>query len=372
MSKIDNSPFWVSGDDKGDGIGFRLNGLTPQRITTHAVELAWRSYPKRSDAVSYTYQDGGHSFWVVLFPSANRGNGATWVYDVATSLWHERDLLNEVSGASMGHPSWNHAYWNGFHVVGDWRSANLYQMDVGFYDNAGVPIIKTRRAPHISTELEMTRFDKFTLDVENGVSAQGQTPIYLQSPNGSVWQIGVTDAGLLTTNATAIPLFAIQTIKLTDPTLATTWQVGVTNAGLLTTTSVTLDLTQPTVFPIVSSTKATMWNLGVTTIGLLQTAKATGTSIPTIVLNNGQGPLVWLRWSDDAGKTWSSPQSRPMGAAGNYKTRCIWWRLGAARVRTLEISCSEAIPFRIVDGYINAAPGYQPSERLSRQYQKVA
>lgn len=371
ISKLDNSPFWVSGDDKGDGIGFRLNGLTPQRITTHAVELAWRSYPKRSDAVSYAYQDGGHAFWCVLFPSANRGNGSMWVYDVATSLWHERDLLNETSGASLGHPSWNHAYWNGFHVVGDWRSANLYQMDVGLLDNAGIPIIRTRRAPHISTELEITRFDKFTLDVETGVSAAGQASVYMQSPNGSIWRIGVNDQGLLTTTATVMPTAAPQTIKLNNSALSATWQVGISNAGLLTTTSISLDVTQPVTFLLVSATRGSIWNMGVTTAGLLQTTRASG-AVPTVILNNGQGPLVWLRWSDDGGHTWSSPQSRPMGAPGQWKTRCIWWRLGAARVRTLEISCSEAVPFRIVDGYVNAAPGYQPSERLTRQYQKVA
>jgi hypothetical protein len=366
MSKLDNSPFWVSGDDKGDGMGFRLNGLTPQRITTHAVELAWKSYPKRSDAVSYAYQDQGHAFWVVLFPSANNGNGATWVYDVATGLWHERDLLSEATGGSLGHPSWNHAYWNGFHVVGDWRSANLYQMSTSFYSNAGVPIIKLRRAPHISTELEMTRFDKFTLDMETGLGPEpplqtgGGSPtiLTLKDANGILWGVTVTSAGLLQT--TSGSLGAAQTIFLNVG--AATWQLGVTIAGLLTTTVVTFNAANPSTIPMVSPTNA--WNLSVTATGLLQTSQNFSLF--------ARGPLVWLRWSDDAGHTWSNAQSRDAGQAGQWKTRVIWYRLGAARIRTLEVTCSESVPIRIVNGYINAEPGYKPSERLVRQYQKVS
>src|SRR5258708_6303793 len=256
ISQLDNSIFWVSGDDKGDGMGFRLNGLTPQRITTHAVELAWQSYPKRSDAVSYSYQDKGHSFWVVLFPSANQGNGATWVYDVATGLWHERDLLNQTTGASMGHPSWNHSFWNGAHIVGDWRSTNLYQMDVGFFDNASVPITRVRRAPHIATELEMIRYDKFILDVETGVGpvlAGVGVPsiITLKDANNQLWNVTVLDTGLLQT--AAVGSGTAQTLILNDPGNTTTWQISVTIGGLLTTTSLAFSVNP--LFSLMNSTK---------------------------------------------------------------------------------------------------------------------
>jgi hypothetical protein len=367
ISQIDNSIFWVSGDDKGDGMGFRLNGLTPQRITTHAIETAWKAYPNRSNAVSYTWQNAGHSFWRVLFPSANKGNGATWEYDVATGLWHECDFLNVTSGASMGHPSWNHAYWNGAHIVGDWRSANLYQMDDGFYDNAGVPLVRVRRAPHISTELEMVRYDRFILDVETGVAAAGQAAIVLQSANGNLWQLSVNDAGLLTTTQVS-GLAVSAAIKLNDSALATTWQLGVTNVGLLTMTSIVRDITQPTIFPILSATKLSIWNLGVLSSGLMTTTQAIGGSIPTLNIN----PLVFLRFSDDGGRTWSNGYERNMGLVGQFRQRVQWHRLGASRIRTIEISCSEAIPFRIVDAYINAAPGFQPSERMVHQMRKVA
>ena len=369
-SPVDNSLFWLGGDDKGDAVAWRATGYNAARISTHAVEYAWQRYPKRSDAVSYAYQRFGHTFWVVLFPSANNGNGATWVYDVASGLWHERDFLNITSGASLGHPSWNHAFWNGTHIVGDWRTSNLYQMDESFYDNAGVPIIRIRRAPHISTEVEVMRHSRFELDMETGVSSTGQAPVCILSSTGVLWQIGVNDTGNLTT--TKVAFGTPQVIKLNDSTIAATWQVGIDSLGRLTTTSITLDATQPVVFPIVSNTKFTVYDLGVTLAGLLQTTKLT-TGLPTVVLNNGAGPYVWLRWSDDGGHTWSNAQQRSAGTPGAYKQiRLRWQRLGRARIRTYEISCSEPVPVRLVDAYVNAQPGYAPSERLPKQYAKVA
>lgn len=363
ISQLDNSIFWISGDDKGDRMAFRLNGLTPQRISTHAVEFAWKAYPKSSDAVSYSYQDGGHSFWVVLFPSANKGNGATWVYDVASGLWHERDLLNQTSGVLMGHPSWNHSFWNGVHIVGDWRSTNLYQMDIGFFDNAGVPITRLRRAAHISTELEMIRYDRFTLDAETGLGPvlQGTSvpsTITLKDANNQLWNLTVLDNGTLQT--VAVGSGTPQTLILNDAANAHTWQVGITITGTPTTTALALS-TNPTTVAMNSS--GFFWNVQVTAAGLLQTV---GTGI------NIRSATVFLRWSDDAGHTWSDQQPRSLGLLGQYRIRAIWYRLGASRMRTFEVSCSEPIPLRIVDGYINAAPGYAPSERLAKQMSKVA
>lgn len=369
MNQLDNSVFWLGADEKGNRIAWRLNGYTPVRVSTFATEFAWQKYPTASDAVSYAYQSNGHAFWVILFPSANNGNGATWVYDASIGLWHERDFLNVVTGYSMGHPSWNHSFWNGFHIVGNWRSSNLYQMDDNFFDNAGVPIIRVRRAPHIATELETTKHSRFILDMETVASALGQAPVVLQSPNGSLWQLGVTDTPVLT--ATSVPTGTVQIIKLTDPTKATTWRVGVNNIGQLTTTSIALDLTQPLAFIVLSSSRITAWNMQVNAGGLLQipTIKV---PLPTQQLNGGQGPFVYLRWSDDGGHTWSSAQPRSGGASGQFKTRVVWRRLGRARIRTYEVSCSEPVPIRIIDAYINAQPGYQPAERLPHQIRKVA
>ena len=57
------------------------------------------------------------------------------------------------------------------------------------------------------------------------------------------------------------------------------------------------------------------------------TASATDTSTAT----------VYLRWSDDRGRTWSNPIAQSIGAIGQYLTQAQWNRLGMARDRVFEV-----------------------------------
>ena len=80
----DNTVFWI-GDD---GNAYRLAGFTPQRVSTYAMEHAWAQYPNRYlDAQCFVLNQEGHKFVVCNFPSGD----ATWVYDISTGLWHQRE-----------------------------------------------------------------------------------------------------------------------------------------------------------------------------------------------------------------------------------------------------------------------------------------
>lgn len=265
---LDNSIFWISSSERGNAQAFRANGYTPQRVSTDATELAWQTYPKISDAVAYTYQERGHNFWVIFFPSANGGRSATWVYDTATQLWHERDQT--IAGLSYGHPSWNHAFVYNQHFVGDWRSNKLYVMSKKYFDNDGSPIIKVRTCPHIFTEQERIDHHRFELACDMGVGWASDDPAH---------------------------------------------QVG-------------------------------------------------GLPVP---------PQVFLDWSNDGGKTWSNAQGRSFGFLGETRLpRPVWRRLGQARTRTYRVTCSESVPVRMYDAFVNADPGFQPTERLTHQIRKSA
>jgi len=170
LAMLDNAPFWIGSNANGAGMAWRANGYTPLRISTHAEETAWASYPKKcSDAVGYSYRDQGHTFWVLRFPSANQGNGATWVYDTATQMWHERGYWSQkgLTGYSA-HLSTCHCFAFNMHLVGDWNSGNIYTMEIGnLYDN-GTPIRRARRAPHISTEQGWIYHHELQVDMEVG------------------------------------------------------------------------------------------------------------------------------------------------------------------------------------------------------------
>lgn len=92
---FDNAPTFLGADDENGVAVYRLvDGFNVARLSTNAVDTAIRGYSETDKAFAFTYSDGGHSFYVLTFP-----NQATWVYDAATQLWHER--------RSYGQPVWD-------------------------------------------------------------------------------------------------------------------------------------------------------------------------------------------------------------------------------------------------------------------------
>lgn len=62
----------------------------------------------------------------------------------------------------------------------------------------------------------------------------------------------------------------------------------------------------------------------------------------------GTNPVLFLRYSDDGGKTWSQLRPASMGKIGQYRARAIWRRLGQSRNRIWEISGSDPVKTIIV------------------------
>lgn len=271
--QLDNSIFWIgSRNDIGGGIAWRASGYTPSRVSTHAVETAWASYPTIADARAFAYQDQGHSFWVINFPSGN----ATWIYDAATGLWHERGFWFAQAGIYQTALPQCHTFNFGKHLVGDRQSGKIYQMAIpspavgggwNFVTDNGAPIRRMRRAPHISTEQEWIYHSTLQVDLETGL---GPIP------------------------------------HLKD------------GAG------------------------------------------------------NPRDPMVTLRYSDDGGHAWSNGRDAGCGRAGSFRTRVVWRRLGRSRDRVYELTASDPIPYRIMDAYLEASPGFQAQERLTKEASKVA
>ena len=172
-SLLDNSVYWLDQDDRGNMIARKLVGISgSQRVSTHATELAWQSYAKTSDAVSYSYQEDGHTFWQIFFPSANNGNGATWDYDVATGYWHRRGAWSQDSGTYIADRSMCHLADGDLHLVGDPFSGKVYQQSLSFYSDDGAIIRGFRRSPTLNNENKWGYFEQIEFDMETGVSPE--------------------------------------------------------------------------------------------------------------------------------------------------------------------------------------------------------
>jgi hypothetical protein len=176
VAKMDNSLFWLGADARGHGIVFRANGYAGQRISTHAVEYAIQSYRTISDAIAFTYQQDGHSFYVLTFPSAQ----ATWVYDAATGAWHER--AGFANGQFIRHRANCQMFFSEEVVVGDFENGNIYAYDLDQFsdgDFAQKWLRSWRALPTGQNNLKRTAQHSLQIDMQTGVglnTGQGSTP----------------------------------------------------------------------------------------------------------------------------------------------------------------------------------------------------
>lgn len=163
VATIDKVIFWLSDGADGEGMVFRNNQMDAQRISTHAMETEIKAYARIDDAIGYCYQREGHAFYVLTFPTADK----TWVYDIATAQWHERQWLDET-GALHRHRGNCFAQWNRMQLVGDWQTGDLYEMTPAAFDDAGSPVLCIRSWPTLSNEKKRIFLDRFMLDMQVG------------------------------------------------------------------------------------------------------------------------------------------------------------------------------------------------------------
>ncbi len=188
VAKMAHSIFWLGKDESGSGIVYRSQGSQPQRISTHAVEIAIQGYADISDAVAFTYQEKGHYFYVLNFPTAN----TTWCYDTSTNLWHERVFTNQ--GQFERHRANSHIFAFGKHLVGDYANGNVYEFSSEIYSDFGNAITRRRISPHITSELKRIFYSSFQLDMETGVGLDGiqlgtdpQVMLRFSNDGGHTW-----------------------------------------------------------------------------------------------------------------------------------------------------------------------------------------
>lgn len=170
---FNNSIAWLGADARGNGKVWLASGYTPTRISNHAIEFAIQSYSRIDDAVGLSYQDQGHEFYCLYFPTPS----VMWLYDAMTGMWHQRGFWVESIGQFRAAHYQNHMFAFGKHLVGDWQSGNVYQMSIpvsvgtgwDFVTDAGNPIRRVRRAPHVSKEQKKQFHIELQIYVETGL-----------------------------------------------------------------------------------------------------------------------------------------------------------------------------------------------------------
>lgn len=166
---------WLSKDTQGQGIVVTASGYEPRRVSTHAIEGAIASYPTISDAVAYAYQQSGHLFYVITFPSGN----ATWCVDLSVEppMWHQRAAFS--NGQFSRERANCYAFFNGKHIVGDYQNGNIYFLDeAAKTDNGAVrKWVRSWRALEKAV-FEPVTFSSLQIDMQTGIGVpDGTNPL---------------------------------------------------------------------------------------------------------------------------------------------------------------------------------------------------
>ncbi len=191
LVQMDESMFWLGGDDRGVGVVWRSNGYTPQRVSNNAIENMIRSYglpgTDQTDAVAYPYTENGHSFYVITFTRANK----TLAYDAMTQMWHER---GSWSGASLDPDTSISAYRAALHTmtgnrhfVAGGNNGNIYVADIDTYTDDGDAILFQRTAPHINNENKMIRHKRVELYSEQGIASSPTVTLETSNDGGRTY-----------------------------------------------------------------------------------------------------------------------------------------------------------------------------------------
>ncbi len=175
IAKQGGSVFWLSQDLEGTYIVVQTTGYEAREISTDAIEYELSTYSTVSDAIGFCYQQQGHPFYWLKFPTA----GKDWVYDLTTQLWHERFWLNG-DGDEESHRANCAAFAYGVNVVGDRENGLLYQLDPTAYTDNGDVIKRVRGFPHMMNDGKRVFYTSFIADMQAGGSVSGDATVDLR------------------------------------------------------------------------------------------------------------------------------------------------------------------------------------------------
>lgn len=188
VARLGESCAYLSQDTRGQLVVVLMVGYAPKRISTHAIEQAIQQYTTVSDAIAFTYQQNGHEFYVLTFPTAD----ATWVYDLATEMWHKR-AWRDNNNVLHRHRANCMALFQGQIIVGDYQNGNLYQLSTSTYTDNGATLPCIRRSTHLTSDLKREFFHSLQIQFQPGVglqTGQGSNPqamLIWSDDGGSTW-----------------------------------------------------------------------------------------------------------------------------------------------------------------------------------------
>jgi hypothetical protein len=190
ITKAGDSLVWLGRTSEGENVVIQTQQYTWKRISQHGVEKQISSYPLVSDGFGFAYEEEGHLFYMLTFPTADK----TWCWD-SNGTWHERARYDQSTGQLHRHRSNCFANFQNLRLVGDFQSGQIHHMSRQFYTDAGDLIVAIRRCPHVWSPEDRKRVFHPMLQVEfapgvglqNGQGSNPQAMLRWSSDNGATF-----------------------------------------------------------------------------------------------------------------------------------------------------------------------------------------
>ena len=166
ITRMGSDLIWLASNEQGQNMIVKTNQYTWVRVSNHGVENEIAQYPVTDDAIGYAYQEDGHLFYVLTFPTAD----VTWVYDETASqklgkpCWHQR--LSFANGQYHRHRSNCYMDFADVRLVGDYQTGKILAMSRTYYTDNDSPIVCQRRTGPVWSATDRKRVFHGWLQIE--------------------------------------------------------------------------------------------------------------------------------------------------------------------------------------------------------------
>ena len=184
LVKLADTMLFLGGNEQGAGVVYSMQGDNPTRVSTHAIENLLLEYGNLSTSTSFSYQMGGHYFFMLQPAGAN----TTLCYDMTTQIWHERQSL--VEGVMQRHIGQYACFLNGTHIVGDYSNGNLYAYSYDYFEDGTYPLRRLRQTGVSADGMFNVFYKTLQVDIQPGTGTLTVNPrlvLQISRDGGQTW-----------------------------------------------------------------------------------------------------------------------------------------------------------------------------------------
>jgi hypothetical protein len=164
VAEYDDALYWLTAGRAGELFIVRGQGYQATRISTYAIEDRMMRYARVDDAIGFCYSLGGHTYYVITFPTAD----ATWAYDVNTQQWHEWLWIDSNGDEHRHRANCMTGTYDWWVLAGDWQNGNIHAVFADVFTDAGAPIKRQRSFPHLVNDGKRVFYRQLIADIAPG------------------------------------------------------------------------------------------------------------------------------------------------------------------------------------------------------------